>query len=411
MIRTADPSNAAAPPPGRRFCLNSRRFPRLRQFKHRHGRSRCRGDVVSTPSRLRDEGPFERKASTPTRRGRGAPHHQVIVIHPFAGSFVERFDGWRALDFRNDRRCFSVGLTRPGRARLFRLRTARQRHAKLSKHLFQVRDAFGRQLRQKFRLSAGSAARSVFMRRNDSRRGSVRLARRGPADAFRLQLARHRPAQRAESRSAVPRPVVFERSSAQRRCSWSRGIAATMTLEALVRIAGAAMTAPAFRAHALPPEPGTGRTGIACRSPRNTRRQAGLSVFDGTVVLKLIQPMMSSSGGGLSPHTGAHSRALLLVAAARGRPGIANPSALLALQRGERSAERRRGLRDPLGRCERPCIRLRSVCGSPCDRDPRLSALHHGLFVRPRLTHLGSRLPSGSDALTGSWAGSLRTGR
>src|SRR3990170_1376864 len=48
--------------------------------------------------------------------------------------------------------------------------------------------------------------------------------------------------------------------------------------------------------------------------------------------------------------------------------------------RGERSAERREGLRGPRAAANGPGIRLRAYSGSPCVGDPRLSALLCGDF-------------------------------
>jgi hypothetical protein len=83
------------------------------------------------------------------------------------------------------------------------------------------------------------------------------------------------------------------------------------------------------------------------------------------------------------------SRSLPRRACAR---GLRSSSALLSsLKRG---AERRKaqGLARPHRPLRTASTRLRSVSGSRCDGDPRLSALHHGVFVRPSPTHLGPRL-------------------
>ena len=98
------------------------------------------------------------------------------------------------------------------------------------------------------------------------------------------------------------------------------------------------------------------------------------------------------------------------VAAACCARGLRSSSALLSsLKRG---AERRKaqGLARPHRPLRTASTRLRSVSGSRCDGDPRLSALHHGVFVRPAHTS-GRACKSGLLALSpGGPAGSLRTG-
>ena len=77
--------------------------------------------------------------------------------------------------------------------------------------------------------------------------------------------------------------------------------------------------------------------------------------------------------------------------------------------RGERSAERRRGLRDPMSRCERPDTRAKRV-RVPLRSGTRAFRRSTTVFVRPCLTTSGRRLPPGSLSATGGPAGSLRTG-
>ena len=54
---------------------------------------------------------FRPKAALHRRAEGTEPRHQVIVIHACPGCLVERFHGWRGLDFRDDRRCFCFSLT------------------------------------------------------------------------------------------------------------------------------------------------------------------------------------------------------------------------------------------------------------------------------------------------------------
>jgi hypothetical protein len=103
-------------------------------------------------------------------------------------------------------------------------------------------------------------------------------------------------------------------------------------------------------------------------------------------------------------------RARSLVSAACLRPGFArclrscSPSL-----RGERSAERRRGLRDPSSRCERPDTLARRVW-VPLRSGTRAFRRSTTVFVRPCLTTSGRRLPPGTQRATGGPASSLRTG-
>jgi hypothetical protein len=62
--------------------------------------------------------------------------------------------------------------------------------------------------------------------------------------------------------------------------------------------------------------------------------------------------------------------------------------------RGERSAERRRGLRDPSSRCERPDTRAKRVW-VPLRSGTRAFRRSTTVFVRPCLTTSGRRLPPG----------------
>ena len=99
-----------------------------------------------------------------------------------------------------------------------------------------------------------------------------------------------------------------------------------------------------------------------------------------------------------------------LVAAACLRPGFAtfllvgSPSS-----RGERSAERRRGLRSPMSRCERPDTLAKRV-RVPLRSGTLAFRRSTTVFVRPCLTRSRPRLPPGSQPATGGPAGSLRTG-
>jgi hypothetical protein len=77
--------------------------------------------------------------------------------------------------------------------------------------------------------------------------------------------------------------------------------------------------------------------------------------------------------------------------------------------RGERSAERRRGLRDPRSRCKRPDTLAKRVW-VPLRSGTRAFRRSTTVFVRPCLTTSGRRLPPGSQPATGGPAGSLRTG-
>jgi hypothetical protein len=91
-------------------------------------------------------------------------------------------------------------------------------------------------------------------------------------------------------------------------------------------------------------------------------------------------------------------------------PGLCeSPSRCSPSLRGERSAERRRGLRGPSSRCERPDTLARRVW-VPLRSGTRAFRRSTTVFVRPCLTTSGRRLPPGSQRATGGPASSLRTG-
>src|ERR1051325_7089129 len=79
----------------------------------------------------------------------------------------------------------------------------------------------------------------------------------------------------------------------------------------------------------------------------------------------------------------------------RGAPGICIVSfALLALLYEGSGAPKDAGVCGPRSRLRRPDTLAWRVWILLAIGDPRLSALHHGVFVKPSPTHLGPRLPA-----------------